>query len=108
MITYVKTSTTCRSKMIGNYFNDLTIKPCGICDNCINEKDIIISNTEFENIADIIFKLSVKKPVLINEVLKKFTAIKRNKVWKVLNYLQSEGKLSINGEGSITAPNGHK
>ncbi|MEJ7672020.1 MAG: hypothetical protein WKF59_04780 [Chitinophagaceae bacterium] len=35
---------------MGNYFNDLSIKPCGICDNCINEKVLIISKTEFENI----------------------------------------------------------
>ena len=28
-------------KIIPNHFNDLSIKPCGICDNCINEKGVI-------------------------------------------------------------------
>lgn len=100
MIGYVKTK-ACRSKTIGNYFNDLAIKPCGICDNCINEKSIIVSKTEFENITMIIEKLTEKVPVHSNLLLKNLNTFKKEKVWKVLNYLQAENKISITGDGLV-------
>jgi ATP-dependent DNA helicase RecQ len=101
MISYVKTG-VCRSKNIGNYFNDLAIKPCGICDNCINEKGIIISKTEFENISTVIEKLTTTLPVSSAVLLKSLSMFKKEKVWKVLNYLQAENKVSITGEGLIS------
>ncbi len=100
MIGYVKTK-ACRSKTIGNYFNDLAIKPCGICDNCINEKSIVVSKTEFENITMIIEKLTEKVPVHSNLLLKNLNTFKKEKVWKVLNYLQAENKISITGDGLV-------
>lgn len=100
MIGYVKTK-ACRSKTIGNYFNDLAIKSCGICDNCINEKSIVVSKTEFENITMIIEKLTEKVPVHSNLLLKNLNTFKKEKVWKVLNYLQAENKISITGDGLV-------
>jgi ATP-dependent DNA helicase RecQ len=35
---YVHASNQCRSVIIGNYFGDQQIQPCGICDNCLNQK----------------------------------------------------------------------
>ena len=37
--------------MIGIYFNDLNVKRCGICDNCLREKNLTITKEEFENIS---------------------------------------------------------
>lgn len=105
IISYVKTK-TCRSKMIGNYFNDLSINSCGICDNCINEKAIIVSKTEFENITMIIDKLTAKAPVHSNVLLKSLNTFKKEKMWKVLNYLQAENKISITKEGLVAKSKG--
>ncbi len=102
MLTYVKTK-VCRSKMIGNYFNDLSIKQCGICDNCINEKGIIISKTEFESITSGIERLTETSAVHSNLLLKNLaSSFKKEQIWKVLNYLQSENKISISSDGNIT------
>ena len=100
MINYIKTK-QCRSKTIGNYFNDLTIKSCGICDNCINEKETIISKTEFENISSVIESLIIDAPVHSNIVLKNLKTFKKEKIWKVINYLQSENKISITSDGLV-------
>ncbi|MDB5222457.1 MAG: RecQ family ATP-dependent helicase [Chitinophagaceae bacterium] len=105
MISYIQTK-ACRSKTIGNYFNDLTIKPCGICDNCINEKDIVVSKTEFENITASIEKLTGKGPVHPNILLKSLNTFKKEKVWKVLNYLQAENKIGITEDGLVSKPKG--
>lgn len=102
MINYVTVGTVCRSKMIGNYFNDLSIASCGICDNCINEKELVISHAEFDNIKDIIDKSLIKNTLSMDQLLKSFAPAKKNKVWKVVNFLQSEDKLVVNGQGVIS------
>jgi len=101
MVGYVKAN-MCRSKIIGNYFNDLAIKPCGICDNCLHEKAIVVSKAEFENITMIIEKLTGKTPVTVQLVLKSLNTFKKEKVWKVLNYLQAENKICITEDGQIS------
>ncbi len=87
--------------MIGTYFNDVSIKPCGICDNCINEKNLVIAKDEFENICSMIYKLIDNSSIPVKELLFKLVKFKKNKIWKVLNYLQSEDKIKITRDGSI-------
>ena len=101
MMTYVKKTLVCRSKMIGNYFNDMSIKSCGICDNCINEKNLIISKEEFDKICTEIYRLLDKNSITPKELLLKLEMFKKNKVWKVLNYLQSENKIRLHKNGKI-------
>jgi ATP-dependent DNA helicase RecQ len=40
MHAYLQTTTICRSKFIGNYFDDDKIPDCGICDNCLKKKQL--------------------------------------------------------------------
>lgn len=100
MITYVKSNTECRSKMIGNHFNDLTIKACDICDNCISRNNIIFSKEEFSTISNSIFKLLDEKEFVMTEVLLfNLARFQKNKIWKVLKYLQSENKIIAEKKG---------
>jgi len=105
MLHFISTK-KCRSKTIGNYFNDLSIKPCGICDNCIHDKSIIVSKVEFENITLIIEKNSMKGPVDSKSLLQSLHSYKKEKVWKVINYLQSENKINITEDGQIEMKRG--
>ncbi|MEO6328118.1 MAG: ATP-dependent DNA helicase RecQ [Ginsengibacter sp.] len=106
IITYVKKTMVCRSKIIGNYFNDTTIKSCGICDNCINKKNLIVSKIEFDRISLEIFKLIDGRPVTAKDVLSKLESFKKNKIWEVLNYLQSEDKIGVLNDGKIVRKKG--
>ena len=101
MIDYIKKATGCRSQHIANYFTDVKIPVCSICDNCINEKGIIITKTEFENIVEEIKKLT-ELPVSSNLLLKNLNMFKKEKVWKVLNYLHAENKISITENGLVS------
>jgi len=101
MITYIKKVLICRSKMIGNYFNDMSIKSCGICDNCINEKNLVISKEEFDKIRVEIYRLIGENAITAKELLPKLEMFKKNKIWKVLNYLQSENKIRLHKNGLI-------
>jgi ATP-dependent DNA helicase RecQ len=98
---YVQQTIRCRSKMIGSYFGDTSVKACGICDNCINQNDLVISIEEFEMIAGKIFQNVAQQPLMSRELIKKLTGIKKEKFWKVIDYLQSEKKIKISGEGKI-------
>ncbi len=103
MLGYIKTK-ACRSKTIANYFNDVSVKSCGVCDNCINEKGIVISKTEFENIVAEVKKLT-DVPVASNVLMQNLHTFKKEKVWKVLNYLQGENKIHISPEGLVIKSN---
>ena len=103
MINYIETK-ACRSKTIGNYFNDVQIKSCDICDNCINQKMVEVSKKEFEEIHAAIGKLITEAPLPAHVLLKNLDKFKKNKVWKVLDYLQSEKRIRITGEGLIGKP----
>ncbi len=98
---YIQQTTICRSRLIAAYFNDLAIKECGICDNCINQNDLVIDVEEFETIAASIFKQLAKKPLLPAELIKKLADIKKEKFWKVMDYLQAENKINFNKEGKM-------
>ena len=101
MIDYIKMTNSCRSKFIAIYFNDMSATKCGICDNCIKEKNASLSSGEFENISQHIFHLVKQKPLQVDELIIQSKKINKEKLWKVLDYLQAEKKLSINKEGNI-------
>lgn len=98
---YAQQTIMCRSRMIAAYFNDPGVKPCGICDNCINQNDLVISMEEFEMIAGEIFQHLSLHPLMPKDLIKKLTGVKKEKFWKVINYLQSEKKINVTQTGEI-------
>lgn len=98
---YIQQTNTCRSQMIAAYFNDHAVKKCGICDNCINQTDLEISIEEFETIASKIFQQLAENPLTPDELIKKLTGIRKEKFWKVTDYLQAEKKINFNKDGEI-------
>jgi len=101
IIAYVKKETGCRSRMISDYFSASSIATCGICDNCIREKAVYLSIEEFENIAEKVFQLTGKGGIPVKDMLIQLSGIKKEKIWKVIDYLQAEKKLLVNKEGEI-------
>ncbi len=102
MIGYIRKTTGCRSQHIACYFTDVTVNACGICDNCINEKASYISTEEFNKIADQILLLTKEAPVSAKDILGTLKGIKKEKIWKVVDYLQAEKKILADKEGNLT------
>jgi ATP-dependent DNA helicase RecQ len=98
---YISSTSICRSQFIASYFNDMAAKKCGLCDNCINEKNLSLTTQELDSIMEHIFQLVKIAPQPVEELLKRSSGIKKEKLWKVINYLQSEKKLATNGNGDI-------
>ncbi len=98
---YIINNNQCRGKIIASYFAANARNTCGICDNCINEKALIITKEEFENISSGIIQLVKETALPFNEIQHLLKGVKKDKLWKVINYLQSENKISVNKEGNI-------
>lgn len=98
---YIKKTTGCRSIEIAKYFNDTKINACGICDNCINEKLIYVSAEEFDLISRRINELTTDAAIAIDDILTALKHINKEKVWRVINYLQAESKIKMDNNGNI-------
>ena len=102
MIGYIKKPTGCRSQHMANYFTDVKISACGICDNCINEKIIYISTEEFNSITNKMIKLTKEVSVSAEDMLFSLKGIKKEKIWRVINYLLAENKIQSDKNGKIS------
>jgi ATP-dependent DNA helicase RecQ len=105
IIRYIQETHHCRSRVIADYFSAAIPARCGICDNCIKEKNLKLSKEEFDKIAEIIFK-NIKGRVLpIKELLANMKGVNKDKLWKVIDYLQSEKQVEVSKDGSISKYN---
>ena len=99
-IGYIRTA-DCRSQVIGNYFGDDAMKRCGVCDNCLKEKRDKISGDEFAAIEKFVLDLLTRHPVPARELMSHMNGVKKEKAWKVIEFLQAERKIIMNAEGII-------
>ena len=101
IIDYAKIQMECRSRFIAVYFNDFSLKPCGVCDNCLRKKESTISKEEFEKIRTGIQKTISSQPTSANQLFKQLSGYKKNNILEILDYLQLENKISITSDGLI-------
>jgi len=98
---YMQTGNICRSRFIGNYFGDSEIKNCGVCDNCLKRKSIPLSEKEFVLIKQRIENVLARNDVVVQDVLHACRGVKKDKLWKVLEYLQGEKIIRIGSDGRM-------
>ncbi len=101
MLNYLQSIVNCRSRFIGNYFGDNEIKDCGICDNCLKKKSIKISEEEFIIIKERILNVLSDNNAFVQNILQSCKNIKKEKLWKVIDYLQAEKIIRIESDGRI-------
>lgn len=101
IVRYVKETTECRSRIIGVYFGDEHIKTCGICDNCLRQKTASLTKEEYDRLHHLVINLVKNKPLSIKELLQKMNGVKKEKAWKVIEFLQAENKIEMDANGSV-------
>ena len=101
IIHFVKEETECRSRMIGSYFGDNSVRSCGICDNCLREKAEAMTKEEFETIHHRILNTVKDKSLHSKDLLLKLNSIKKEKAWKVIEFLQAENKIEMDQSGMV-------
>jgi len=101
IVQYVQELVTCRSKMIGSYFGDNKLHNCKVCDNCLRQKKVHIDEKEFEKISNRIQTVLTPQPLPSKELMDQLGAIKKEKAWKVIEFLQAENKLEVDNAGWV-------
>lgn len=101
MLEYINGTQQCRSQYIATYFGDNQTKPCGICDNCLQHKNKELTPAEFNTIHQSILAAINHQPVQSEVLLQQLQNIKKEKLWKVLDFLQTENKIYIDKEGFV-------
>ncbi len=98
MLDYITLEHQCRSRFMAFYFDDDKAGNCGVCDNCLHQKSLHISEEEFAGITHHLLKQIPEHGININHLKLVSGNINKNKFWKVLNYLQQERKVkSVDG-----------
>lgn len=100
MLDYIGTK-GCRSIFINEYFGDVTTKPCGICDNCLQQKKTGLSSKAFQSIFDQIMQQLQSGPQTTSDLLKSLKEVSSEQAWSVINYLVAEQKLQVNSNGEV-------
>ncbi len=100
MIEYVHTP-GCRSQFISLYFGDEKATGCGVCDNCLKQKSLALSAEEFDKISSIILEHLSHAELTIEDLLQKLSTIKKEKAWKVIEFLQAESKIESDSKGFV-------
>ena len=101
IIQFCTNKNECKSKMIGTYFNDHNLHRCGVCDNCVTNKNNGVSNDEFDSISSAIKKLSSERSLSSTQLFQQLSGFKEHKIRKVLIFLQEENLINVNKEGLI-------
>ena len=96
---YITLTRACRSVYIAGYFGDSYAKDCGVCDNCLYNKTIILSETEFKKIETRINNHIPESGIPIKELLLHTKGINKEKFWKVMNYLEAERLITVDALG---------
>jgi len=99
MIRYVMDSSQCRTQSIQEYFGEISLERCGICDNCRS-----LEAEEFEgtsiNIQDKIMKL-VRKPAHVDEIVEKLDAGLDKEILYQIRILIEKGAIKYLRDGKI-------
>ena len=101
IIQYVQELITCRSKMIGAYFGDSKLNNCKVCDNCLRKEKVDIDEKEFEKISQRINAVLGPQPMPSKELIDQLGSFKKEKAWKVIEFLQAEDKLEVDKAGWV-------
>jgi ATP-dependent DNA helicase RecQ len=101
IVRYVKETTECRSRIIGVYFGDDHIKTCGICDNCLRQKAVSLTKEEFDQLHHLVINLVKYESLPVKELMLKLNGVKKEKAWKVIEFLQAENKIEMDANGYI-------
>jgi ATP-dependent DNA helicase RecQ len=102
ILAYMQPGIECRASYIAKYFGDATAKNCGICDNCLARKNKGVSRDEFNDIAQRVLSAINGANITVKAVLLQLQDIGKEKSWEVLEYLQKERKIVIDGVGRIS------
>ena len=97
-INYINT-TSCRNGFINKYFGQESID-CGNCDNCRKKNKKTLDKVNFDSLLNKVVEQLTSESCNVN-VLSEKLDVKKDELWPILHFLQSEHKIRIQESGEL-------
>ncbi len=94
VIAYVTNITKCRSELLLSYFGQKEPRRCGQCDVCENRNKLSLSQTEFDDVIELIKPVLMQKNISFQDLIWECSQVNQNKLIKVVRYLTDSGKIT--------------
>ena len=88
----------CRSRMLLEYFGEVSNKYCGKCDYCLSLKDKVDGLHAFTSVANSVLAELENSSLLMHELLEVLSKYDDESVIKVLEFLEEQGKISVEAD----------
>ncbi len=95
VLDYAQEETICRSQMLLMYFGEKETKPCGKCDICLKKRESTLTDSDFDEIRQIISEVLAIESLSVNALVKKI-AHKETKVLQVVRFMIDNGQIFEN------------
>lgn len=97
---YATEGTICRSQFLLRYFGETNISPCEQCDICLKNKEQLINQQEFDEIASAIKEQLSKEPMDISQLIRNIKK-KEDKIISIVRYMTDNKIINCNSNNKF-------
>lgn len=101
IVSYVSSTSKCRSMQLLNYFGEKNASRCGVCDVCMDRNELTVNRMEFDNILNILKPKLQQNEMQLKDVYNLFPFEEQKKVNEVLRWLFDNRKASLDKNGLV-------
>lgn len=99
VIKYVENDMRCRTQLLLDYFDEVSYTKCGICDNCLKQKQN--QTMDISKIREEIIALLIEKSLHPDELVQHFKNVPENQIIIIIRELLDMGEISYNAIGYL-------
>lgn len=105
MIAYIDNMKDCRNNFIAGYLgSNEKVDPCGICDNCINNKSKTgLTHEKFRQLSGKIIEILLQNPQPVKQLLLILKPLPHTEIWQVIDFMLAEGMVTKEPGNEILA-----
>ena len=103
MLNYTEQDKVCRQVVVCAYFDEKEVPPCGRCDVCLEQKNKLDADKNFESIKSDILGKTKNNFIPIEKIIPENAFYKKEQYKKVIRFMLDERMLMMNEQNEIKA-----